>query len=82
MATNAVKKHEKKGVEVKEVVCWPSPECHDRCGLLVSAKDGRIVKIRRDRKNPANLRRSCPDRLPHLVKCLYHPDQLMHPSGC
>ncbi|UCG65290.1 MAG: hypothetical protein JSW12_22330 [Deltaproteobacteria bacterium] len=48
----------------------------------MSAKAGRIVKIRRDRKNPANLRRSCPDRLPHLVKWLYHPDQLMYPSGC
>ena len=71
----------KGNIEVKKVVCWASPGCHDICGILVTVEDGRIVKISGNRKtvNGTRLFRSCPDRLPYLAKWLYHPDQLMHP---
>jgi len=65
--------------EVKRVVCWPSPGCHDRCGLLVSVKDGRIVKIEGNREYPSLRNRVCSDRLPHFIKWQYHPEQLMVP---
>jgi len=69
------------GAEVKKAMCWASPGCHDRCAILVSVKDGRIVGIRGNRQtvNGERLFRSCPDRLPHLAEWLYHPDQLMYP---
>jgi thiosulfate reductase/polysulfide reductase chain A len=76
------------GVETKEINCWASPGCHDQCRLLASVKDGQIVKLKGKRRT-LNTRatgraaqllfRSCPDRLPHLLEWLYHPDQLMHP---
>ena len=34
------------GSDIKKAGCWPSPGCHDKCGLLVTVKDGRIVKVR------------------------------------
>lgn len=67
----------KEGVEVRKVVCWASPGCHNRCGLLVTVKDGQIVKIKGDPDAP--IPPVCNDRLPHLIKWLYHPDQLMYP---
>ena len=67
--------------EVRSAMCWASPGCHDRCAILVSVKDGRIIGIRGNRKsaNGERLFQSCPDRLPHLARWLYHPDQLMYP---
>ncbi len=85
MKTRAVNKE---SIEVKKVMCCASPGCHDRCRVLARVKDGRIEKIGGNRKiisaeairqKPLRLFRSCPDRLPHLVKWLYHPDQLMYP---
>ncbi len=67
----------KAGVEVKKVTCWASPGCHNRCGLLATVKDGRIVKLKGDPESP--IPPVCKDRLPHLLEWLYHPDQLMHP---
>ena len=51
-------------VKVRKAVCWASPGCHNRCGLLVSVKDGRIVKIRGNPEYPSP--QGCRDRLPHL----------------
>jgi len=67
--------------EVKKIVCWPSPGCSGNCGLLASVKDGRIVRLRGNREiaDGKRLFDSCPNRLPHLTKWLYHPDQLMYP---
>jgi thiosulfate reductase / polysulfide reductase chain A len=75
MMRNDVKS--KGGGEIKKAVCWASPGCHNRCGLLVSVKNGRIEKIRANSEYPGGL--TCGDRLPHLMKWQYHPDQLMHP---
>ena len=68
-----------KSAEIKKVVCWASPGCHDRCGLLVSVKDGRIAKIKGNRDYPSLRNRVCSDRLPHFIKWQYHPEQLMVP---
>lgn len=83
VAKKAVSKEDS---EVKKAVCWASPGCHDRCGVLVSVKDGRVVKVRGNLEYASGQVHSfsksgqgCPDRLPHLVKWLYHPEQLMHP---
>jgi anaerobic selenocysteine-containing dehydrogenase len=75
------------GLEVKKVACCASPGCHDRCRVLATVKDGRIIKLSGDSQvrhvgtAGANVRlfRGCPDRLPNLTKWLYHPDQLMYP---
>ena len=32
-------------IEIKKVMCWPSPGCTN-CGLLVGVKDGEIVNMR------------------------------------
>jgi thiosulfate reductase/polysulfide reductase chain A len=78
----------KEGIETKDIQCWASPGCHDRCRVLADVKDGRIVKLRGNRKpiginkvTGAEIRlfQSCPDRLPHLLEWLNHPDQLMSP---
>jgi len=73
----AMNSGQKENILVKKVTCWASPGCHNRCGLLVSVKDGRIVKITGNPEHPTPP--TCKDRLPHLTKWLYHPDQLMHP---
>ena len=73
----AEKKVKKGGGEVKKVGCWPSPGCHDKCGLLVDVEDGRMVGIKANPEHP--IPQGCGDRLPHLVKWQYHPEQLMYP---
>ena len=67
--------------EVKKVTCYASPGCHGNCGILVSVKDGRIVKIRGNQEivKGRRLFNGCPDKLPYFIKWLYHPDQLMYP---
>ncbi len=65
--------------ESKKTVCWSSPGCHDRCGLVVTVRDGQIVGMRGNREYPSLRDAVCSDRLPHFLKWLHHPDQLMHP---
>jgi anaerobic selenocysteine-containing dehydrogenase len=65
-------------VEVRKAICWPSPGCSENCGLLVTVKDGRIVDIRGNKEFPSK-GHGCADRMPHLAKWLYHPDQLLYP---
>src|SRR4030042_4209269 len=67
----------KGGGEVKKTGCWPSPGCHNKCGLLIRVKDGRIAGIKGNPEYPSP--QGCSDRLPHLMKWQYHPEQLMHP---
>ena len=67
----------KEAHEVKKVGCWPSPGCHDKCGILASIEEGRIVKLKGNPEHPVS--QGCGDRLPHLMKWQYHHDQLMHP---
>ena len=74
MKTNST---DEAGVEVRKVGCWPSPGCHDKCGLLVRVEDGRMMEVKGNPEHPIS--QGCGDKLPHLVKWQYHPDQLMYP---
>jgi anaerobic selenocysteine-containing dehydrogenase len=76
---NSGNRIEEPGVEVKKTLCWPSPGCHCNCGLLVRVKDNRILDIRGNPDFPYNRGAVCAERVPHFVKWLEHPDQLMHP---
>ncbi len=71
----------KERTEVKRVICCASPGCNGSCRLLVTVKDGRIISMKPDRRliNGRRQYTSCPDRLPHLLKWLNYPDQLMYP---
>ena len=66
---------------IKKLMCWASPGCHDRCGIVAEVKNGKLVKLRGNRKKVKGERlfQSCPDRLPHLIDWLNYPNQLMHP---
>jgi thiosulfate reductase/polysulfide reductase chain A len=75
-------------IETRELCCWPSPGCHDNCRLLADVKDGRIIKLKGNKmtidtkvtgRSALRVFRSCPDRLPYLLKWLSSPDQLMYP---
>jgi anaerobic selenocysteine-containing dehydrogenase len=48
-----------------------APGCHDNCGILMYVKDGRVVKIEGDEKDPYNQGRLC-------LRCLTLPDTLYH----
>lgn len=67
-----------KGVETKKVVCWTAPGCGFSCGLQVSVKGDRIVDMRGNPEFPINKGAVC-ERVPHFIKWLEHPDQLMYP---
>jgi thiosulfate reductase / polysulfide reductase chain A len=66
-------------VEVKKIICWPSPGCHDFCGLLATVKDGRLIDLKGNKEYCTGPVQGCGDRRPNLLKWLYHPDQLMYP---
>jgi thiosulfate reductase/polysulfide reductase chain A len=66
------------GMEIKKMACWPSPGCTTNCGLLAKVKDGKITDLRGDPDSPTK-GNVCTERLPHFLKWLYHPDQLMYP---
>jgi thiosulfate reductase/polysulfide reductase chain A len=72
---------DKETTEIKNTFCWASPGCHDICRIKVSVKDGKVVKIagNRDIVHGQRVFQSCPDKMPHLTKWLYHPNQLMYP---
>jgi thiosulfate reductase / polysulfide reductase chain A len=65
-------------VEEKKIVCWPSPGCHQECGLIATVRGGRLVQLK---GNPDYVTpfRGCADRMPHLTKWLYSSEQLLHP---
>jgi anaerobic selenocysteine-containing dehydrogenase len=65
-------------VQSRKIICWPSPGCSENCGLLVTSRDGKIVDIRGNMDFPSK-GHGCADRMPHLAKWLYHPDQLLYP---
>jgi anaerobic selenocysteine-containing dehydrogenase len=70
--------YDNKGVENKKIACWPSPGCPANCRLLARVKDGQIIELRGDPDSPSG-GAFCSERVPHFLKWLYHPDQLMYP---
>jgi thiosulfate reductase/polysulfide reductase chain A len=69
---------DKQEIEIKKVMCWPSPGCTN-CGLLVGVRDGKIVSMRGNPDCPTNRGAVCRERFPHFREWLYHPEQLMYP---
>ena len=72
-------KNNREGVEIKKVMCWPSPGCSSACGLVVRVQDSKIISMRGNPEFPGSWGAVCSERLPHLVKWLEHPAQLMYP---
>jgi thiosulfate reductase/polysulfide reductase chain A len=68
----------KESARIKKIACWPSPGCTTNCGLLAEVEGGRVLRLRGDPGSPTG-GAVCAERLPHLLKWLYHPDQLMYP---
>jgi len=52
--------------------------CQGRCGLLVTAEDGKVVKVEPDRKSPLAGGGACPKGT-SLPQLLNHPNRLRHP---
>lgn len=51
---------------------------HGGCGLRVTVKEGRVVKIQGDPDSPVSHGYVCPKGLASVER-LYHPDRLVHP---
>ncbi len=71
-------KRERENVEEKKIVCWASPGCVHQCGLIATVEDGRLVRLRGNPDYPTP-NHGCADRMPHHIKWLYSPEQLLHP---
>ena len=65
-------------VTQKKIVCWASPGCVHQCGLIATVEDGRLVRLRGNPDYPTP-NHGCSDRMPHHIKWLYSPEQLLHP---
>ncbi|MFC1891358.1 molybdopterin-dependent oxidoreductase [Thermodesulfobacteriota bacterium] len=52
--------------------------CHEKCGVLLYTKNGKLVKVEGDHECPFNLGRICP-RCAALPEVVYHPDRLKYP---
>ena len=50
---------------------WSAPGCHMGCGVLLYAKDGRLVKVEGDPLNPVNNGKLCM-RCLNLVEAVNH----------
>ena len=51
---------------------------HGGCGLLVTLRDGRVVRVQGDPASPISHGYVCPKGLASIDR-LYHPDRLIHP---
>jgi anaerobic selenocysteine-containing dehydrogenase len=51
---------------------------HGGCGLLVTVRDGRVVRIQGDPDSPVSHGFVCPKGLASVER-LYHPERLLHP---
>lgn len=54
------------------------PGCHEGCGVLFYVKNGKLVKVEGDPRNPFNQGRLCM-RCLNLMEAMYHPDRLKYP---
>lgn len=69
---------EEDGYTVTRLNARTAPGCHDNCGLLAYVKDGKLVKIEGDPKNPYNKGHLCV-RCLALPETVYHKDRLLYP---
>lgn len=58
---------------------WSPPGCHPvGCGLILTVKDGELVKVEGDPEHPITKGRLCP-RCLALKEYIYHPDRIIYP---
>jgi anaerobic selenocysteine-containing dehydrogenase len=69
---------EEDGYTVTRTTAWSAPGCHEGCGVLCYAKDGKLVKVEGDRENPFNQGRLCP-RCLTTPDITYHKDRIIYP---
>jgi len=66
-------------VEVFRTVVWSAGAgCHGGCGQKLYVKEGKLIKVEGDEKNPWNQGRACP-RVLALTQYMYHPDRIIYP---
>lgn len=58
-----------------QTICF---ECHSRCGVILSVKDGRIVGIKGDKEHPFSHGYTCPKGRA-CMEMIYHPDRITTP---
>lgn len=70
---------EKDGVVTTRACAWSPPGCHPvSCGIVVTTKDGKLVKVEGDPEHPITQGRLCP-RCLDLKEIVYHKDRILHP---
>lgn len=55
-----------------------APGCHDKCGLLLYVRDGKVDHVEGDPDDPNTNGRLCP-RCLAIDETLYHPDRQLYP---
>ncbi len=69
---------EEDGFTVSRTHAWSAPGCHEGCGVLTYAKDGKLVKVEGDPENPFNQGHLCP-RCLTVPEVAYHPNRIKNP---
>ena len=52
--------------------------CHGGCMMLLTVKDGRLIKVRPDPDAPLNQGKACVKGM-SIIEQMYHPDRILHP---
>ncbi|NTW28340.1 MAG: molybdopterin-dependent oxidoreductase [Coriobacteriia bacterium] len=70
---------EEDGIIKVRSCAWSAPGDHPTgCGVIMSVKDGKIIKVEGDPEHPISQGRLCP-RCLAFDEVQYHPDRLLHP---
>ena len=68
------------GVQTYKMGAWsPGPGCHGGCGVEISVKDGKFLKIEGNKDHPYHEGRLCPRALA-LRQYITHPNRLRFPQ--
>ncbi|MCG8337500.1 MAG: molybdopterin-dependent oxidoreductase [Proteobacteria bacterium] len=68
-----------KNLKIFPTTVWSAGAgCHGSCGQKLYVRDGKLVKVEGDEKNPWNQGRAC-SRVLALTQYAYHPDRITHP---
>ncbi len=76
---NAAKYRWRQGeCEVTRSICWSPPGCHGGCGVRLSTRAGRLVKVEGDPDNRYNRGWTC-IRCSNVIEAISHPQRLTQP---
>ena len=54
-------------------------DCPDNCAMIATVKDGRLIKVKGNREQPATGNLLCTVGYRHITR-LYHPDRVLYPQ--